>query len=66
MAFNLYSFYDEIFSVPIYPSFVLHRCKGMPLSPLGSGGAGATGLWGALSLEPAELRCLQLDLSEED
>lgn len=51
--------------VIIYPSLALQRCKGSPLSLLGKEGAGPTGLWGALSLEPPELRCLELDLSKE-
>ncbi|TNN37740.1 hypothetical protein EYF80_052100 [Liparis tanakae] len=38
----------------------------MPLSPLGGGGAAATGLRGAPSTEPPVLRCLQVDLAEED
>lgn len=51
---------------PTYPSFVLHRCNGIPLSLPGSGGAGPTGLLGALSVEPPELRCFELGLSKED
>lgn len=39
----------------------------MPLSLLGGRvGAVPTGLWGALSLEPPELRCLEFDLTKEN
>lgn len=50
----------------VYPSLALHRCKGMPLSLLGRAGVEPIGLWRALSLEPPELRCLELVLSEEN
>lgn len=47
----------------IYVSLVLHRC--MLLSqPESKVGVGPIGLWGALSKEPPELRCLELCLTK--
>lgn len=61
LIYSLQILSSTIFAT-IYPSLALQRCKGIPLSPLGKEGAGPTGLWGALSLEPPELRCFEFDL----
>lgn len=47
-------------------SLLPRRGSSMLLSAEGKGGAGPTGLWGALSFEPPELRCLELDLSSDE
>lgn len=61
LIYSLQILSSTIFAT-IYPSLALQRCKGIPLSPLGKKGAGPTGLWGVLSLEPPELRCFEFDL----
>lgn len=44
-------------------SLVLRRCV-LLSQPVSKVGVGAIGLWGALSKEPPELRCLELCLTK--